>query len=193
MKRLALVVIVALAACSSSDYDDGPVNRPRGGWGGGYGGGGDFGPAAARGGGMLDMMPPDDWWHDPRIATAVNVTADQVARLDQIAKDHGDDVSRLTRDTEVAMRDLRSTIEGDSPTIDEIAKAAQRVRTLRDDNFDRQVQLLAAERTVLTKEQWKSLQDAMHESPRDQRRRGGYGGRGGMGGRGRGRGPGWPG
>jgi hypothetical protein len=73
----------------------------------------------------------------------------------------------------------------------DIDTAATRVRTLRNDIFDRQIQLLVAERSVLTKQQWKALQDAMHERPRDERR-GNYGGpRGGFGGRGRGRG--WPG
>jgi len=186
MKRFALVVIVAMIGCSSSDYDEGP-RGPRGGYGG-------DGPAMTRGGGggMLDMMPPDDWWHDVRIQTAVNPTADQIAKLDQIAKDHAaDDVTRLTRDTEVAMRDLRTTLDADPPAANDIMSAATRVRTLRNDTFDRQIQLLAAERTVLTKQQWKALQDAMHERPRDDRRNG-YGPRGGMGGRGRGRGPGWP-
>ncbi|HEX7192148.1 MAG TPA: periplasmic heavy metal sensor [Thermoanaerobaculia bacterium] len=185
MKRLALVVIVSMVACSSSDYDEG--SRSRGGWGGDA-------PAMVRGGGggMLDMMPPDDWWHDSRISAAVNVTPDQIAKLDQIAKDHSaDDVTRLTRDSEVAMRDLRSTLESDTPSANDIVTAATRVRTLRSDAFDKQIQLLAAERSVLTKQQWKALQDAMQERPRDDRR-GGYGTRGGFGGRGRGRGPGWP-
>jgi Spy/CpxP family protein refolding chaperone len=185
MKRLALVVIVAMVGCSSSDYDDGP-RRPRGDWGGDA-------PAMVRsgGGGMLDMMPPDDWWHDSRIAGAVNPSPDQIARLDQIAKDHSaDDVTRLTRDSEVAMRDLRGTLESDSPASNDIVTAAGRVRTLRNDLFDRQIQLLAAERSVLTKQQWSALQQAMHERPREERR-GGGGPRGGFGGRGRGRG--WPG
>jgi Spy/CpxP family protein refolding chaperone len=187
MKRLALVVmIVALAGCSSSDYDDAPMDRPQ------RGGYGDDRPMMSRGGGggVLDMMPPDDWWHDDRIAAAVNLGADQVTKLDQIAKDHGDDVSRLTRDSEVAMRDLRTTLDSDAPAANDIVTAAQRVRTLRDDVFDRQVQLLAAERAVLTKAQWTSLQTAMRERPRNERR-GGNGPRGGMGGRGRGRGRGW--
>ncbi len=183
MKRLALVVIVAMVGCSSSDYDEGP-RRGRGDWGGDA-------PAMVRagGGGMLDMVPPDDWWHDTRIAGAVNPSPDQIAKLDQMAKDHNaDDVTKLTRDSEVAMRDLRSTLESDAP---DIPTAAKRVQTLRNDLFERQIALLSAERSVLTKQQWKALQDAMHERPRDERR-GGYGGpRGGFGGRGRGRG--WPG
>ena len=183
MKRLALVVIVAMVGCSSSDYDEGP-RRGRGDWSG-------DGAAMVRsgGGGMLDMVPPDDWWHDTRIAGAVNPSPDQIAKLDQIAKDHNaDDVTRLTRDSEVAMRDLRSTLESDAP---DITTAAKRVQTLHNDLFERQIALLSAERSVLTKQQWKALQDAMHERPRDERR-GGYGGpRGGFGGRGRGRG--WPG
>jgi Spy/CpxP family protein refolding chaperone len=184
MKRLALLLIVSMVACSSSDYDEGPRGG-RGDWRGDA-------PAMVRagGGGMLDMMPPDDWWHDSRIAAAVNPSPDQIAKLDQIAKDHSaDDISRLTRDTEVATRDLRATLEVDPPAENDIVAAATRLRTLRNDIFDRQVQLLAAERAVLTKQQWKSLQDAMHERPRDDR--GGYRPRGGFGGRGRGRG--WPG
>jgi hypothetical protein len=185
MKRLALVVIVAVVGCSSWDYDEGP--RDRGGYGGDR-------PSMSRtdgGGGMLDIMPPDDWWHDTRIAGAVNPSADQIAKLDQIAKEHNsDDVTRLTRDSEVAMRDLRATLDGDAPAANDIVIAATRVRTLRDDAFDKQIQLLAAERVVLTKQQWKSLQDAMRERPRDERR-GANGRRGGFG-RGRGRGPGWP-
>ncbi|HEX3581978.1 MAG TPA: hypothetical protein VH087_09475, partial [Thermoanaerobaculia bacterium] len=129
---------------------------------------------------------------DSRIAGAVNPSPEQIAKLDQIAKDHdADDVTRLTRDSEVAMRDLRSTLDVDPPVSNDIDTAATRVRTLRNDIFDRQIQLLVAERSVLTKQQWKALQDAMHERPRDERR-GNYGGpRGGFGGRGRGRG--WPG
>src|ERR1043165_1748942 len=121
MKRLALVVIVAMVGCSSSNYDDGP-SRP------------EMVRAGGGGGGMLDMMPPDDWWHDSRIAAAVNPSPDQIAKLDQIAKDHNaDDVTRLTRDSEMAMRDLRVMLDSDSPAANDIVTAATRVRTLRND------------------------------------------------------------
>jgi hypothetical protein len=59
---------------------------------------------------------------------------------------------------------------------------------LRDDMFDRQVGLLAAERTVLSKQQWSALQSAMRDERQERRgdRRGSPGGmrgRGPMGGR----------
>src|ERR1043166_1227394 len=140
MKRPPLVVIVAMVGCSSSNYDDGP-RRP------------EMVRAGGGGGGMLDMMPPDDWWHDSRISGAVNPSPDQIAKLDQIAKDHSaNDVTRLTRDSEVAMRDLRSTLESDAP---DVTTAAKRVQMLRNDLFERQIALLSAERSVLTKQQWK--------------------------------------
>jgi len=89
-----------------------------------------------------------------------------------------------------AARDLRTLLDTEKPSSPEIVTAAMRVRAIRDSAFEHQVQLLAAERSILTKQQWDSLQSAM-QSERQERRDSGYGGRGGRrGGRGGGR---WPG
>lgn len=184
MKRIAwLVVVAALVGCSSSDYDDG--GRQRGAYGGGYGrpemqqrvGGAE---------GIAGMLPPGDWWHDPRLTASVNLTSDQIAALDKMS-DRSVEIDRLERDSTIALRDLRTSIDADSAASGEIVNAAQRVRTLRNDVFDRQVELLAAERTLLSKQQWDALQTAMREERRDTRQQrrgqGGMGGRGGRGGR----------
>ncbi|HJT18125.1 MAG TPA: hypothetical protein VJ853_12080 [Thermoanaerobaculia bacterium] len=136
----------------------------------------------------LDMLPPADWWRVPQIADAVRPSADQVAQLEKISQDQGNDVSRIENDMTIAMRDLRTQLDAASPSQNDIITAGNRIRDLRNAMFDRQLQMLAAERTVLTRDQWQSLQDALRNQ-REQRndyypRRGGRG----MGGRGR-----WPG
>ena len=153
---------------------------------GGYGGSG----AARVSTSGLDMLPPADWWHQPSIANGVNLTPDQYAALDKIAADQRDEVARMERDSTVGVRDLRQVLDSNQPSTDDIMAAAQRGRALRDNLFGRQVQMLAAERQVLSQQQWQTLQQQL-QSERSQRRENGNprrGGRGGMGGRGR-----WPG
>jgi hypothetical protein len=171
--------------------DDRDRRPPQGYPGGGEGRGGFARARAAGAGDGLEIMPPSDWWRDPRISLAVNLTPDQVSSLDRISHDQSEEIAKLERDSLVAARDLRQTIESNQPSAADITGAGQRLRGIRDALFDRRVQLLASERTLLTQQQWTSLQDAM-TAPRnrdtDRRSRGGYGGRvgrGGMGGRGR--------
>jgi Spy/CpxP family protein refolding chaperone len=185
MKRTAIALLVLLAAACSSTYDDAPQAPPQRAQRGG------MGMRAERAAGALDMLPPDQWWRDPQIAGSVNLTSDQVSQLDNLSKTQGDDAARLERDSMVAVRDLRTTLGTDKPSADEITNSANRIKQLRDALFDRQVQLLAAERTLLSQQQWSALQTAL-QSEREERmnnRRGGYpggrGGRGGWGGRGR--------
>jgi hypothetical protein len=198
MKRLALLAVLLLAACSSSDYDDpSPQSMPRR---GGMGGGGMDGGGMERGQGrmaagssLLELLPPADWWHDPQITEPVKLTSEQVTALDKIGSEQGDPVTRMERDSVAAIRDLRTTLDGAQSTQDEIVAAGQRLRALRDDLFGRQVLLLAAERAVLSQQQWRSLQDALQSMRRPQNRMNNGGGRrGGMGGgRGGRRGGGW--
>jgi len=184
MKCLAAIALLFLAACATDDYNQPPQRGPMRGGGGGYG------YRTPQGSGALDMLPPPQWWHDPQIATAVSLSNDQLTSLDQAAKQHEDEIARLERDSMTAARDLRALLDTEKPAPPEIVTAAMRVRAIRDSAFEQQVQLLAAERTILTKQQWDSLQSAM-QSERQDRRDSGYGPRGGRrGGRGGGR---WPG
>lgn len=177
MKRLALLAIPLLVlACSNNDDDvyrprTRPAMTPR------------AEPAA------LDMLPPADWWRVPQIADAVRPTADQVASLEKIAQDHGNDVSRIENDMTIAMRDLRTQLDAATPAQNDIIAAGTRIRDLRNAMFDRQLQMLAAERALLTRDQWQSLQQALRDR-REQRNEYGYPRRGGRGMGGRGR---WPG
>jgi Spy/CpxP family protein refolding chaperone len=186
MKRLAAIALLFLAACASDDNNQPPQRGPMRGGGGGGGGYGYRPPQAS---GPLDMLPPAQWWHDPRMSAAVSLSNDQFATLDKIAKEHEDEIARLERDSATAARDLRTLLDTETPSSPEIVTAAMRLRSIRDSAFEHQAQLLAAERALLTKSQWQSLQSAM-QSERQDRRDSGYPSRGRRGGRGGGR---WPG
>ena len=177
MKRFAAVAAILIAACSSSDYDQPPQRSAR------------MRPTQERTAGALDMLPPAQWWHDPQIATAVSLSNDQLTSLDLVAKQHEDEIARLERDSMTAARDLRTLLDAEQPAAPEIVTAAMRLRAIRDSAFEHQAQLLAAERALLTKRQWDSLQSAM-QSERQDRREGDSYPRGRRGRRGGGR---WPG
>ncbi|MGZ8833039.1 MAG: hypothetical protein ACXW19_07575, partial [Thermoanaerobaculia bacterium] len=76
MRRLsALLVLLLIAACSSSDYDNPRGRPPRGGDGdGGYGR-----PARVRDAVpmLLDVIPDDSWWRDFAIAEPLNLSEEQ--------------------------------------------------------------------------------------------------------------------
>lgn len=191
MKRIfaAALSLLALAFVTcTSDMDDRDRRPPQGYPGGGDRGG--FARARAEGvGDGLEMMPPSDWWHDPRISVAVNLTPDQASSLDRMSSEQSAEIAKLERDSMVAARDLRQTVESNQPSAADITRAGGRLRGIRDALFDRRIQLLASERTILTQQQWTALQDAIAASrnrdTRPGRGYGGRGGRGGMGGRGR--------
>ncbi len=185
---LASLVIVS---CSSSDPYEEPqgYGRPmRGGDGGEYGGA----PGAAGGqmvGGGLDALAEAAWWRDPNVATRVAVTPEQVTALDKIEAEHTTEIVRLLRDTQLSMRELRDALDADPANQETILGAGKRVREMRDATLDHVVKMLAAERQLLSRQQWTALQSAMQERRQERRDRGmggrgGYGGRGGFGGMG---------
>jgi Spy/CpxP family protein refolding chaperone len=163
MQRLSALLVLVLAACSSSDYDR-PQDRPpvRGSYGE---------PARVRDTepALLEIVPGDSWWREPRLAEPLNLSTDQFQALEKIANDDHDEIARLERDLPIAQRDLRTAIEIDPPSRADITTAGDRVRNIRDSLFDRQVQMLAAERLVLTKQQWSKLLDELDQRRRDER------------------------
>ena len=194
MKRLALFAIPLFVVVACTTTDDYPPPSPQGGGGGGYGGG--YG--GGRGGTQraanidtaLDMLPPAEWWRQPVYADAVRLKADQVTALDKIAEDHGSDVERIQMDMGVALRDFRTQLNAEQVASADIVTAGNRIKELRNSMFDKQLQTLAAERAVLTYDQWQMLQQQIQVQRQQQRNEGRQqmpGGRG-QGGRGR-----WPG
>lgn len=187
MRRVCPILVLLLGACSSSsDYDrPQPQDRPptraarmR-----------DLGPM------LLDVIPDDAWWRDAALVAPLNLTSDQFTALDKIVSDQRSEIDRLQNDLPVATRDLRAALDADPTSSTDINAAAQRVRDIRASLFDREAQMLAAERLVLTKQQWSSLLDSLQRQRDERMNRGnqGHPGRGGRGGYPRGgRGRPWP-
>lgn len=161
-------------ACSSSDNDE-PRDRPA--IGGGDRGGGYGRPARVRDTGpmLLDIVPDDAWWRDFTIAEPLDLTHDQFVALDKIVGDQRDEIARLERDLPTAAHDLRNALGADPISADDIKAAAQRVRSLRDALFDRQADMLSAERLVLTRQQWAKLVDGLQKERDDRINRRGTG------------------
>ncbi|MDQ6803319.1 MAG: hypothetical protein M3041_21160 [Acidobacteriota bacterium] len=179
MKRMTILAFASLLCGCATDNGQ-PVYSPR------------SGPPASESrpvAAALDMLPPADWWHQPMIADAVRLSSDQIAALDKIANDQ-DDITRLDRDMMVAMRDVRSVLDSNQPSSADIIAAGQRLRTLRDTLLDRQIQMLAAERAILTQSQWQALQQQLQDRRSQRRQDSGFPRRGGRGMGGRGRFPG---
>jgi len=133
------------------------------------------------------LLPPADWWHDPQLAGAVNLTPDQYTALETLSKSEPADLDKLRRDVGTASRDLRTILETDKPSQNDIMTAGNRVQSLRAEIYSRELRVLADERAILTQQQWMTLQRQL-ENQRSER--GGYGRDGGYGGRRGGRG-GW--
>lgn len=172
MKRLAFLALAVLAvACSSSDSDQ-PYS-PRGRM---AGDGGQFAASRPVAGG-LDLLPPPQWWHEPLIAGPVNLTNDQIAALDKA--DQSDEIEKIGRDTVALTHDLREMLDSNQPGHDDIVASGERLRALRDSMFDRQIKMLADERTILTQQQWQTLQSQLQQRRTNQNqaypRRGGRG------------------
>lgn len=186
MKRTAplLALLLLVLGCATDD----PYNEPRRGDGGPPQGG--MRPQRAAMAGAGEIVPPVRWWHDPAVSTPLKLSGDQYQRLDAIDAKDGADIERLTQEAANAQRDFRVMLDADSPSASDIGGAGQRLRDARDRLLAQQVTLVAAERVVLTRDQWQTLQSQLRDERRAERgdrdgRRGGYPG-GGMAGRGRG-------
>jgi Spy/CpxP family protein refolding chaperone len=161
MRILPILCILALLGCSTTPDTREPVpERPRQAPRRVVS---DFGPL------LLDMVPDDSWWRDPRMAEPLNLSNEQLAALDKIEAEQRPEIEKLQRDLRTAMRDYRNALMTDPPVQSDLTTAAQRVRDIRSAMFDRQAQMLAAERLLLTNRQWVALLGQMEEARRDRR------------------------
>jgi len=114
------------------------------------------------------FLPPGAWWREPDVADALKLTGEQVEKLDALQKSEGDDAARIERDLMVVTRDLLTALDEKIAVAADIIAAGERLGTLRQELFRREISLLAKQRTILTQAQWKTLQD---ELERDRRPR----------------------
>jgi hypothetical protein len=158
MNRLTIALLVTLAAACSTVRNDPPPPAP---------------DAAA------DLLPPAHWWRDPFLNEALKLTDAQLEALDRISAEHSAEVDRQRADVASAARDLRAALNADHPTATELAAAGQRLRTARDAMLGEELEMLAAERAVLSHAQWEALEDQLRAAGTRRRggdypRRGGY-------------------
>jgi hypothetical protein len=146
------------------------------------------------------LLPPANWWHLDDVVKAVALNGEQVKSLDALQNDQGAEIARLERDIMLGVRDVKAALDQAQPADDQITAAGERLRQLRDVLFQREMTMLAAERKIVTLDQWRALQDQLQarnrrrpgENNRGGQRPGGFGGgRGGR--RGGGMGGAWPG
>lgn len=181
MKNAALIVLALTLAAGCATSDDPPEERRPSRM-----------PRSIEAPSDL-AIPPANWWRNPQVSVAVKLSDAQFTALDAIDREHAAEVAKLRMDATAAERDVRLLLAADHPTAADIMTAGQRVRTLRDQILDHEVRMLAAERALLTREQWTALQDALRDERRTEfnGRRGGFGGGRGGGRRGGGRRPGF--
>ena len=139
------------------------------------------------------VLPPANWWHDPQITSAVRLSNEQILALDDLQRGRGEDIAHLRRDLPLAERDLQTVLSAEQVSTDDILAAGRRMETLRDNVFDQEIRMLAAERALLSAKEWTALQDALRDEQSERRENGssrrgrdggpGRGGRGGFPGR----------
>jgi len=160
MKRFTILVLMSLtAACSSSNGPDrrSEQDRRRADSRPSYG---RYRPST----GDLAMLPPGDWWRDTRVSGALHLSSGQVAELDRIQDEKGAGIAKLEQDKQSALDALREAVSSNQATTNSILEAGRRVQAIRDDIFERQLRLLAAERLVLSQLQWQTLQEQLPDS-----------------------------
>lgn len=171
---LTLSVIVVLSGCASSEpppRGPGPMTS-----GSTYAG--------------VELTLPANWWRDSSIAAPLALTGEQLQRLDALVEPQ-EEVARLERDGMMAGRELRDALEAKNASATAIISAGNHLRAMRDALLERQIALIAAQREILTREQWNALQLQIVARRRPPRGEGGprvgpgggAGGRGGRGGR----------
>jgi hypothetical protein len=150
MKRFALLPIVLIIGCAT--YDPYEPRRPQ---------------PQLRGETPLDagvdVLPPPRWWRDYRIAEPLKLSEEQEKQLDALETEEPPDLHRLRREAMLAARELESAFDADSPSTAEIVEAGDRLRKTREELLGLEIKRVAAERAVLTRDQWRRLQQELHK------------------------------
>jgi hypothetical protein len=167
------LLIPLLTACASTAPPPDSEGPRRGAWMGA--------------GDELSMLSlPASWWHDAQLAEPLHLTGEQFQRLDVLAPQQAE-ILRIERDSGIALRELRSSLDANHAIAADIVAAGSHLRDMRRNVLEQQIAMLAAQREILTADQWRLLQRVLAEERRPARRENGQGrGRG----EGRGRGPG---
>jgi len=111
-------------------------------------------------------MPPPNWWRIDEISDALNLDASQLKKLDAVQKEHAETLAKLERDLTAATKELKAALESQPAVPEKIIAAGDRLGALRSTLFHTQIVMLAAQRAILTRKQWTSLQEQGMRGPR---------------------------
>jgi hypothetical protein len=126
------------------------------------------------------LVPPL-WWRDTKFAEPIALTAEQIVKLEALAPKQ-ENVARLESEAQVAARELRAIVDMPEVTTAQIVESGHRLRDARSELLEAQVDLVAAQRAILSIDQWIALERAVQEQRRSQRGEERGRGRGGFGG-----------
>jgi Spy/CpxP family protein refolding chaperone len=109
----------------------------------------------------MKLGPPGRWWDDPAMAKKLNMTADQVKKMDgvfQASRIKLIDLNSTLRKEEALLEPL---IQSDPPDDSKLLPQLDRVANARAELEKANARMLVGIRHVLTGEQWKKLQQDM--------------------------------
>lgn len=115
--------------------------------------------------------PPVAWWENP-VANGLTLTDAQKDRINHIVREHKDRLAAERQEAERAERELESVFNADSVDMQRGKAVTEQLVKARGELTQDMVRMTLRLRSVLTADQWKSLQD------RNASERGGKGGRG---------------
>ncbi len=118
--------------------------------------------------GPLPRMRPHarrEWWKDPEAAQKLQLSDEQVGRIEKIARDHQLEAIDLRATLEKQEVTLRSLMGNDPPDESQVLAQIDKVAQARADLEKSRVRMTLAVQRVLTPEQSKKLRGMRHAPP----------------------------
>jgi Spy/CpxP family protein refolding chaperone len=109
------------------------------------------------------------WWKDPGMAQVLELSAEQIVQIEQIAFEHRLKLINLRAALETAEVQLEGLLEADHPDEAKVAAQIDQVALARGNVEKQNAMLMLAVRRVITLLQWKRLQAIQQERERRMR------------------------
>ena len=110
-------------------------------------------------GGMTGFAGPAKWWKNSDLVKKLEISDDQVQKLEKIFQDHRLQAIELRANLEKQEALLEPLIEADQPNESQVLAGIDKVAQARTSLEKSKAQMLLAIRRVLSVDQWKKLQD----------------------------------
>jgi periplasmic protein CpxP/Spy len=108
------------------------------------------------------------WWKNSKVAAKLNLSADQIARIEKTYLDHRLKLIDLRADLEKQELQLQPLLDVDQPDEAQVGAQIDRITAARGRLEKENAMMLLSIRRVLTVDQWKEL-EAMRHGPRPAR------------------------